>query len=126
MGNYLGMVGTYLEVAGWLSNLIVFFLYDAVFEASPMQGSIGKKICNIIVVDYHGRRLTFAKALGRNFGKILSGMICFVGYLNVLWDDKSQAWHDQLAKAGTRCSRIGQLTTAAKIPSAIDIHHTGS
>ncbi len=64
-----------------------------------MQGSIGKRICGLIVVDYHGRRISFAKALGRNFGKILSSMICFVGYLNALWDDKSQAWHDQLAKA---------------------------
>ena len=39
----------------------------------------------------------------------------------------SRPVHDQVAKAGARCSRIGQLIDGGEISRAPrDIHHTGS
>jgi uncharacterized RDD family membrane protein YckC len=81
---------------------LIFFgiatLYNTLAEISPMQGSLGKKLCKLIVVDADGRRLGFLQALGRNLGKFVSELVLWVGYLVVLWDTHKQAWHDQWAK----------------------------
>jgi uncharacterized RDD family membrane protein YckC len=34
--------------------------------------------------------------VGRYFGRILSGIACFLGYLWMLWDPEKQTWHDKL------------------------------
>jgi uncharacterized RDD family membrane protein YckC len=89
---------------------VLFFLalvaYHSIFEATTMQGSIGKLICKLIVVDPDGYRLTFGKALSRNFSKLLSSLLCGIGFLTVLWNPMKQAWHDQVAK--TYVIRKGQ------------------
>jgi uncharacterized RDD family membrane protein YckC len=82
-------------------NLIVFVVsavYHSIFEATPMRGSIGKRICKLAVVDADGRRLSILKALVRNFSKLLSSIVFGIGYLTILWDDHRQAWHDKIAK----------------------------
>lgn len=81
-----------------LISLVVWIFYNAIFEATKLQGSLGKIICKIIVVDARGQRLSFTQALSRNFGKILSSLLCGVGFLTVLWSPMHQAWHDQMAK----------------------------
>ena len=80
------------------ATFIVVVIYNAICEASPMQGSIGKRLCSILVVDADGRRLSFIKAFFRNLGKFVSGMVVGIGYLNILWDEHHQAWHDKFAK----------------------------
>jgi uncharacterized RDD family membrane protein YckC len=79
-------------------TFIIVALYNTVCEASQMQGSLGKRVCGIVVVDADGRRLSFIKALFRNLGKFVSGMVFGVGYLAIFWDDHRQAWHDKFAK----------------------------
>ena len=44
-----------------------------------------------------GQRISFGKATGRYFGQILSGMICFIGYIMVAFTEKKQGLHDMLA-----------------------------
>ncbi|HTK21010.1 MAG TPA: RDD family protein [Mucilaginibacter sp.] len=78
--------------------LIVLIFYNAAFEATRLQGSIGKTICKLKVVNAAGEKLSFGIALGRNFAKILSSMVCGLGFFSVLWDKNRQAWHDHLAK----------------------------
>jgi len=34
------------------------------------------------------------RGVGRFFARLLSGLVCFVGYLWMLWNPDSQAWHD--------------------------------
>lgn len=82
-----------------LGTIILMLIYNASFEAMPTQGSIGKIICKLAVVDVQGKRLTFAGALGRNAAKWLSSMVCGLGFLSVLWDNERRSWHDHLAKA---------------------------
>jgi uncharacterized RDD family membrane protein YckC len=82
---------------------VIFFLglvaYNSVFEATSMQGGIGKLICKLIVVDESGERISFGKALSRNFSKLLSSFLCGAGFLTVFWNPMKQGWHDQVAKA---------------------------
>jgi uncharacterized RDD family membrane protein YckC len=78
--------------------VISFMLYHAIFEATRAQGSIGKIICQLKVVDIDGRRISFFRALGRNLAKILSSILCGIGYLLIFWNDRHQGLHDQMAK----------------------------
>lgn len=89
-------VNTYLLFL--LLTFVIVVFYNAVCEASKMQGSIGKRLCGIVVVDADGRRLSFMKAFFRNLGKFVSGTVLGIGYLAILWDDHRQAWHDKFAK----------------------------
>lgn len=82
-----------------LIQMAAFIVYHALCESSKLRGSIGKVACKLCVVNADGVSLTFQQALGRNAGKLLSGLILGLGFLRVLWDDKRQGWHDELAKA---------------------------
>jgi uncharacterized RDD family membrane protein YckC len=44
-----------------------------------------------------GRRISFARASGRYFGKILSSAILMIGYIMAGFTAKKQALHDILA-----------------------------
>ncbi|RYU86839.1 RDD family protein [Mucilaginibacter terrigena] len=81
-----------------LFSITLMIVYHAVFEATKLRGSIGKIVCKLCVVNSNGTRITFLRALGRNSGKLLSIIILGLGFLNILWDDRRQGWHDQMAK----------------------------
>ena len=78
-------------------SLIVGWLYFAFMESSSWQATIGKKLLKLKVTDMHGNRIGFGNATGRYFAQILSGMICFIGYIMVAFTEKKQGLHDLLA-----------------------------
>ena len=51
----------------------------------------------IIVTDEAGNRISFGKATGRHFGKILSALILYIGYIMIAFTGKKQGLHDILA-----------------------------
>jgi uncharacterized RDD family membrane protein YckC len=76
--------------AGWL--------YNAYFESSDWQGTIGKKVLNVVVTDLQGNRISFARASSRFFAKLISGLIPFgIGYILAGITEKKQALHDMIA-----------------------------
>lgn len=91
--------------AAWIFILIVFvivntiieWLYYSLMESSAKQATLGKIVLSIKVTDLSGNRVSFAKATGRYFGKILSGLILCVGYIIAGFTEKKQALHDILA-----------------------------
>lgn len=72
------------------------WLYYAFFESSSWQATPGKRLLRLYVTDLHGHTVTFGRALLRNFGKLISGLI-LVGYLLAGFTQKKQALHDMLA-----------------------------
>ena len=78
-------------------NVIIHWLYYALMESSQKQATLGKIIVGIKVTDLEGNRISFAKASGRYFGKILSGLIFYIGYIMAGFTEKKQALHDILA-----------------------------
>ncbi len=72
-------------------------LYRAIFECSPLQGTPGKALIGIMVVDTSGNRISFGKALLRNLVKILSSLIFYIGFLVALRDKRCLTWHDLAA-----------------------------
>jgi uncharacterized RDD family membrane protein YckC len=94
--------GMLLQPADWeaLLNIILAVLnivIYAAFEASPWQGTPGKKILRIRVTDLNGDRVSFARAATRNVTKILSTLILLIGFIMAGFTEKKQALHDMLA-----------------------------
>lgn len=78
-------------------NIIIEWLYYLLMESSTKQATFGKIILSIKVTDLNGSRVSFAKATGRYFGKILSGLILCIGYFIAGFTEKKQALHDILS-----------------------------
>jgi len=78
-------------------SLIVTWVYFAICESSSWQGTVGKKLLGLRVTDLNGNRIGFAKATGRHFGKILSGIILGIGFVMIAFTDQKQGLHDMLA-----------------------------
>lgn len=78
-------------------NLLVGIAYFAGFESSSWQATPGKRALGLIVTDSSGARISFLRALGRYFAKILSGIILLIGYIMVAFTEKKQGLHDFLA-----------------------------
>ena len=73
------------------------WLYWAGLESSGLQGTLGKRAVGLMVTDLAGQRISFGRATGRYFGKILSAMLFYVGFLMAAFTDKKQALHDMLS-----------------------------
>jgi len=80
-----------------LINIIIEWLYFALMESSSKQATLGKIIMSIRVTDLNHQRISFGKASGRYFGKIISGLILCVGYIMAGFTEKKQALHDIMA-----------------------------
>jgi uncharacterized RDD family membrane protein YckC len=81
-------------------NFIVGIVYYVYLEGSPSGQTVGKRLANIRVIDFDsGGPIDRGRAAIRYFGRLLSGIVCFLGYFWMLWDSERQTWHDKLANS---------------------------
>jgi uncharacterized RDD family membrane protein YckC len=85
------------QLAGYMIGLIIPWFYYAFFESSAMQATPGKMAVGLAVVSDRGERISFGRATGRYFGKIISSLILGFGYFMAGWTEKKQALHDMMA-----------------------------
>ncbi len=71
--------------------------YFAGMESSDKGGTLGKILLGIKVVDLSGNKITFGRASGRYFGKIISGLTLGIGYLMAAFTSTKQTLHDKMA-----------------------------
>jgi uncharacterized RDD family membrane protein YckC len=91
------MLGSFVFIC-ILVGLVGGWLYHALLESSEWQATAGKKALGLAVTDLAGHRISFARASGRHFGKIISGLIPLgIGYILAGLTEKKQAIHDMLA-----------------------------
>jgi uncharacterized RDD family membrane protein YckC len=99
-------LGGGLETDESVDNFSAFFslvaflgqwLYYAIMESSAWQATIGKRALGIIVTDDHGQRISFGRATGRYFAKILSAIVLLIGYIMAAFTEKKQGLHDMIA-----------------------------
>lgn len=76
-----------------------FIIYNSAGEASPLKGSIGKKVCRLVVVDADGLSLTVLNSLIRSLGKAFSMFFWGIGFLSVFFTEHKQALHDLVARS---------------------------
>ena len=85
------------NLLGSLLGMVACWLYFALLDSSEKQATLGKLICGLQVTDTHGQRLTFGRASGRFFGKYISCLTCFIGYIMAAFTERKQALHDIMA-----------------------------
>ncbi|MEO8189138.1 MAG: RDD family protein [Acidobacteriota bacterium] len=95
-------------------ELVVWWLYVALSESSAAQATIGKRALRLRVTDTAGRRISFARASSRNFAKILSSLILFIGFVMAAFTRRKQALHDLMAE--TVVLKIGE-TLSSQVPA---------
>ena len=83
-----------LESASNILGVLLGWIYFSVLESSERQATIGKKALGIIVTDTHGNRISFFKASGRHFGKIVSSITLGIGFIMAGFTKKKQTLHD--------------------------------
>lgn len=93
--NESAILGTSVFVQ--LFTFPLYWLYSALMESSSKQATLGKMALGIVVTDMDLQRISFGKATGRYFGKIISGIILCIGYLMAGFTEKKQGLHDMMA-----------------------------
>ncbi len=71
-------------------------MYYSIMESSTKQATVGKMAVGIIVTNIEGDRISFARAVGRFFGKLFSDVLC-IGYIMVAFTGWKQGMHDLMA-----------------------------
>ena len=81
-----------------LLAIVGSWLYYAGFESSSWQGTPGKKVLNIFVTDLTGTRISFGRATGRFFARLITRLIPLgIGYILAGITERKQALHDMIA-----------------------------
>ena len=79
-------------------SLLWTWLYHALMESSEWQATVGKRLLGLVVTDMAGQRVSFGRATGRHFAKIVTNMVpAFIGYIMAGFTERKQALHDMLA-----------------------------
>ncbi len=93
VGALLTVVFVFLGV-----SILIQWLYHAYLESGEKQATWGKQILGLYVTDISGQPISFGRASGRFFAKIVTGMIPLgIGYAMAGFTERKQALHDMIA-----------------------------
>jgi len=82
-----------ITITGWT----IGWLYYGLMESSRWQATLGKRAVGVMVTDLYGRRISFARASGRYFASIISGLTLSIGYIIGAFTERKQTLHDMIA-----------------------------
>jgi uncharacterized RDD family membrane protein YckC len=83
--------------AGSLAVIVVDWIYFAYQESSPAQATLGKRALGIKVTGTDGDPISFGRATGRYYAKVLSFLIVLIRVIMVAFTPKKQGLHDMIA-----------------------------
>jgi uncharacterized RDD family membrane protein YckC len=92
---WMPLMGAFIRLA--FIRTVLNWLYYALLESSTWQATLGKKALGLEVTDVEGRRISFGRATGRFFAKIISALILFIGFIMAGFTERKQALHDMIA-----------------------------
>jgi len=95
-GTMVALVSSIIAAYGILF-VVIPWLYYAGFESSRSQATPGKVLMRSQVTDLEGNRVSFARATLRFFGKFISLLIIFIGFIMIGLTKKKQGLHDKIA-----------------------------
>ncbi|MCI5227953.1 MAG: RDD family protein [Candidatus Electrothrix sp. AX2] len=94
-GEPASMSGSFIFVQ--VLSFVLPWLYSAFTESSVWQATLGKKALGIQVTDNDGDQISFWRATGRHWSKIISGIILCIGFIMVAFTKRKQGLHDMIA-----------------------------
>jgi uncharacterized RDD family membrane protein YckC len=83
--------------SGVIIGLFLNWLYFTLLESSSKQATLGKMAIGILVTDLQGNQISFTRANGRYWGKVVSTVPLGIGYIMAGVTQKKQALHDKVA-----------------------------
>lgn len=86
---------TILQILFQLLYYGVAILYNTFF-VGKFQATPGKMLCRLRVIVADGTDVSYLRALGRYFAEILSGLVCYIGYIIAAFDEEKRALHDHI------------------------------
>ena len=93
IGAILSLVFLFVTV-----GVLLQWLYYAYFESGEKQATWGKQALGLYVTDVAVNRVSFGRASGRFFAKIISALIpLWIGYIMAGFTERKQALHDMIA-----------------------------
>ncbi len=82
----------------YIAAIVGSWLYFAKFESGARQATPGKRLMGLKVTNDRGLPISFGRASGRFFGKIVTNLIPFgIGWMLAGWTGRKQALHDMMA-----------------------------
>jgi uncharacterized RDD family membrane protein YckC len=88
MANLFGLVFQFAMIG---VQIIYSTFFNGKYGATP-----GKMICRLKIVDSDGLPIGYGRAFGRACAEMLSGMVCYIGYIIVGFDSQKRALHDHI------------------------------
>lgn len=92
IGTAAGMEST---IAGAMS-LPIFLVYYTALEGSSLQGTLGKKVLGLVVLDTDEQPIGYVRAFLRNLAKFLSASLCYAGFFMAFFTERKQGLHDMI------------------------------
>jgi uncharacterized RDD family membrane protein YckC len=86
-----GLLMPLLQIGFFFVQMTYEIFFLGKYGATP-----GKMACSIKVVTAEGGKVGYGRATGRYFSYILSGIICYIGYIIVAFDGQKRALHDYI------------------------------
>ncbi len=80
--------------------LLIYLMWPLYYIVlTAMTGAtLGKMLMGIKVVDANGNKPGIGTVLMREvIGKLISGLIIYIGYIWIIFDAQAQGWHDKIA-----------------------------
>ena len=88
--------GEVIAVVALQGGSILFALAYSTFFLGKYGATPGKMAVGLKVVTSQDEPIDYKRAVARYFAEILSGLICYIGYIMVAFDEERRALHDRL------------------------------
>jgi len=92
----VGFAGSFISNTTWFPSILI--LAYSVWMDGTYGATVGKMVLKLKITKENGKKITYSDALLRRLSSYLSAAVLFLGYFNVIWDEKKQGWHDKIAK----------------------------
>ena len=86
----------HLKVVVRYTSIVLWLIYGT-FMDYRYQGTHGKIICGLKVVDHEGNNPTLRLAVERNSSKLISEVFLYLGFIWIAIDKKAKGWHDHIS-----------------------------
>jgi uncharacterized RDD family membrane protein YckC len=99
-----GMMNRNPPTALIVLSIAIPLAYDIIMVGT-WGATLGKMACKLRIVTADGGKVSYARAVARYFSKVLSAMVCLIGFIIAAFDDQKRALHDRICN--TRVIKIG-------------------
>ncbi|MEK4508489.1 RDD family protein [Paenibacillus sp. FSL K6-2524] len=88
---------TWFSPFNWVAEWILSFLYFTLLPCTAWQGTVGKLILSVKIVDEEGEKISYLRSIGRYLARFISAIILCIGFIMIAFNEKKRGLHDLMA-----------------------------